>query len=462
VAFSSDGTTIASTSEDGSFPLWDIATGTLKAGIGEGGKPVYYSMFSPDGKRLIAGQGNQVKIRDGSDGWEVKDIDGFTGSVYAALYSPDGRWIAAACGDGTVRLLDELYTERIRFIGFEGEEWIAITPSNYYTASAKGDQYLNARTGNTVSGADRYRATFYKPDIIPQKLKPLMIHGIILSATPSPNGQKIASVSRNTIKIWDANTRRELISISGELGFEVIWSPDGNRLVGSEKNTVKIWNSQNGQLIRTLSGYTARVSNIAMSRDGRRLAGVSDDKLIVWNTETWGKIAEFSGLVLRGISFSADGRRLFITPILPLPYPVRVVDIDGGKEMQGLSNRNDGAFMVGVLSLSHDGRRLIGGSDRNGHIFIWDMNTNGLIKTLTGPSGEYYSSVGFSPDDRYIVSCVKYRNIILWNAETGQQIKVIGDGSSPESAVYSPDGKYLYVSSSGSIKVFDVQTGAEL
>ncbi|MDR0683891.1 MAG: hypothetical protein LBF83_02010, partial [Spirochaetaceae bacterium] len=31
---------------------------------------------------------------------------------------------------GTVRLLDELYAERIRFADFEGEEWIAITPSN--------------------------------------------------------------------------------------------------------------------------------------------------------------------------------------------------------------------------------------------------------------------------------------------------------------------------------------------
>ncbi|MDR0683885.1 MAG: hypothetical protein LBF83_01980, partial [Spirochaetaceae bacterium] len=58
------------------------------------------------------------------------DIDGFNGGVYAAHYSPDNTWIATACGDGTVRLLDELYAERIRFADFEGEEWIAITPSN--------------------------------------------------------------------------------------------------------------------------------------------------------------------------------------------------------------------------------------------------------------------------------------------------------------------------------------------
>jgi WD40 repeat protein len=106
VAFSPDGTAIAAALATGTFPLLDIATGTLKVRAGEGDNSVYYSMFSPDGKRLIAGQGNQVKILDASNGRWIKDIDGFSGGVYAALYSPDGAWIAAACGDGTVRLLD--------------------------------------------------------------------------------------------------------------------------------------------------------------------------------------------------------------------------------------------------------------------------------------------------------------------------------------------------------------------
>jgi Tol biopolymer transport system component len=158
VAFSPDGTAIASASADGSFPLWDISTGTLKAGIGDGGNTVYYSMFSPDGKNLIAGQGNQVKIRDASNGARVKDLDGFAGGVYAALYSPDGKWIAAACGDGTVRLLDASdYSPWFTLIGFTGEEWLTLLPQNYYYGSANGDRYLNARLGNTVSGADRYR-----------------------------------------------------------------------------------------------------------------------------------------------------------------------------------------------------------------------------------------------------------------------------------------------------------------
>jgi hypothetical protein len=159
VAFNPDGSTIASASVDAAFALWDIASGTVKAGIGERGIPVYYSMFSADGNRLIAGQGNQVRIYDASNGMRVRDIDGFSGGVYAALYSPDGKWIAAACGDGTVRLLDAAdYSPWFTFIGFTENEWLTLLPQNYWYGSANGDRYLNARLGNTVSGADRYRS----------------------------------------------------------------------------------------------------------------------------------------------------------------------------------------------------------------------------------------------------------------------------------------------------------------
>ena len=88
VAFSPDGTAIAAALATGTFPLLDIATGTLKVRAGEGDNSVYYSMFSPDGKRLIAGQGNQVKIRDASNGRWIKDIDGFSGGVYAPPSTP--------------------------------------------------------------------------------------------------------------------------------------------------------------------------------------------------------------------------------------------------------------------------------------------------------------------------------------------------------------------------------------
>jgi Tol biopolymer transport system component len=158
VAFSPDGTAIASAFPVGTFSLWDIAAGTVKVRNGEGESAVYYSMFSSDGKYLIAGQGNKVKIRAASNGVRVRDLDGFTGGVNAALYSPDGTWIAAACGDGTVRLLDTAdYSPWFTFIGFTGEEWLTLLPQNYYYGSANGDRHLSARLGNTVSGADRYR-----------------------------------------------------------------------------------------------------------------------------------------------------------------------------------------------------------------------------------------------------------------------------------------------------------------
>jgi hypothetical protein len=199
VAFSPDGTIIASASQDASFALWNAASGTVKAGIGEHGNPVYYSMFRPDGKHLIAGQGNHVKIYDTSNGSQIKAIDGFTMGVYAALYSPDGRWIAAACGDGTVRFLDASdYSPWFTLIGFTGEEWLTLLPQNYYYGSANGDRYLNARVGNTVSGADRYR----------QNLKPAAL----------ALGMRV-SMDLAVLRFLEPNNRAAISRVEGRLQF---------------------------------------------------------------------------------------------------------------------------------------------------------------------------------------------------------------------------------------------------
>jgi WD40 repeat protein len=275
----------------------------------------------------------------------------------------------------------------------------------------------------------------------------------------SPNGQRIASESNDSIKIWDLSTRRELRTITrtdNGYGYtSVIWSADGNRVIDIDDKTVKIWNALNGQVVRTLSGHTEDVDAVAMSRDGRRIASISKDRLVVWNADTGGKIVEFSGTYAFDLCFSADGKRLFISPVLSLSATtIKVIDLDTRREIQGITA---GASIVSVR-LNPSGNQLFAGDSVGGRIFIYDANTGRLIRTVTG-GGErdYYSSIVFSPDGRYM--CTGGNQVTIWNLATGQQTKVIGEYGAH--AVYSLDGKNLYVASRDVIKILDTQTWAE-
>jgi len=65
----------------------------------------------------------------------------------------------------------------------------------------------------------------------------------------------------------------------------VAFSPDGRRLAtASRDKTARLWDPATGEHLRTLTGYTGKVSGVAFSPDGRLLATASLDKTArLWN-----------------------------------------------------------------------------------------------------------------------------------------------------------------------------------
>ncbi|MEJ6483261.1 ribosome assembly protein 4, partial [Nostoc punctiforme UO1] len=104
IGFSPDGKTLASGSGDNTIKLWDVSTGKAIKTLTGHSNTVYSVGFSPDGKTLASGSGdNTIKLWDVSTGKAIKTLTGHSNTVYSVGFSPDGKTLASGSSDNTIK-----------------------------------------------------------------------------------------------------------------------------------------------------------------------------------------------------------------------------------------------------------------------------------------------------------------------------------------------------------------------
>ncbi|KAJ3839279.1 WD40-repeat-containing domain protein [Lentinula raphanica] len=296
VGWSFDGQIVSTGGMDGKIRLWrrvgqeDYRTWEFLTEL-QGPDEVLFMKWHPKGNVLLAGSNDTTLwLWQLPSGNTMQVFAGHTGPVQCGTFTPDGKRIVSACGDGTLILWDprsptpvfKLTAEDARF-DLDGITSLGVNPSSTLAivgGAAGGVRVVSLTKGEIVTALGGHTAG--------ESIE--AVEFIDLTNTGSGPGVVATGATDGKICLWDLATMRLRSTLEHSDAITTILTlpaPKNHLIVsGSADKTLRTWDARTGALVKEHKGHQGPVLGASLGLDGSVIVTAGDDGVsLVFTTE---------------------------------------------------------------------------------------------------------------------------------------------------------------------------------
>jgi WD40 repeat protein len=283
---------------------WSLSGSGEKLNLVGHGRGTNSIVFSPDGKRVAsAAKDRTVKIWDPATGQLLRQLLGFGAELETIAFSADGKILATGDWAGSIQMWDASTGKRLAIVpdhGLGNDIWsVAFSPDGRYFAATGG--CASGRGDGGISGISLWQiqSTNTNEEAV-EGPKLQSLPGPAVSGAGcigfSPDSRLLAWVEGLTVHIWDLEESRERPFPPVRLaGFYrcLAFQPTGNEVIFvADTGVAEAWDATTGRKAYAFARQESQGGSefaynkciVALSADGSRLAGVSSRHVIIWDT----------------------------------------------------------------------------------------------------------------------------------------------------------------------------------
>ncbi|MSU77984.1 MAG: WD40 repeat domain-containing protein [Gemmataceae bacterium] len=464
VAYSPDGTLLASASSDRTVKIWDLGNGHEILSYTGHTDAVRCLVWSADSSFIASAGGEKnIKIWDPKTGKDKQSIVGAGANVSALAISKDGKHLFVGQFEIPGNPPNGLFVyetqtgKLVREVRDFPNRISSINVSPDGTTLATGDENGNTRLWQYPTFVDNVNQPAYWAVQDPS--------GAAYQVVFNADGRTLARVGQQGVKFYNVPLPGTPFQIAAPrmkidvLGAQrAIYSKDGKSIfVGDDKGNISFWDPDSGQILGSYkNAHAGAIHGLTFNTDGNQLASCSYGfNIRLWDFDVvlQSRDVEIHGGSVWLATFSPDATRILSASA---DKTAKVWERVSGEVLFTLS---DHKAPVTVAQFSPDGKFIAtAGGDKI--LRIWDAKAGKLLNTGEGHQGTI-TFLDFSSSSTRIVTGSADRRAKIWDADTGKEILSIDDNPSIISSVaFSPNAKQIAVGNiDQTIRLYDAATG---